>query len=73
MPVNPSARNHDGVCTVLRHRALDEVRRAGRECVVHAFVEGATHEQIAERIAAPAGAVKSCICRSLVWLKPCLS
>lgn len=109
------------VYTVVRHRALDEVRRAGREtavgddldgyiddhtgvqaraqdiaestgidaglltrclealedrrreCVVYAFVEGYTHEQIALRLATPVGTVKSWIRRSLISLKACLS
>ena len=105
------------VYTVVRHRALDEVRRAGREtavgddidnyadaqaavqdiaespaidasllnrclealddrkreCVVYAFVEGYTHEQIAQRLATPVGTVKSWIRRSLISLKACLS
>ena len=105
------------VYTVVRHRALDEARRAGREtavgddidayadahavshhpaespsvdagllsrcldalderkreCVVYAFVEGYTHEQISERLAAPVGTVKSWIRRGLIALKECLS
>ena len=105
------------VYTVVRHRALDAVRRAGREtavgddieayadshalanpvaespsvdeallnrclealderkreCVVYAFVEGYTHEQISQRLAAPVGTVKSWIRRGLISLKACLS
>jgi RNA polymerase sigma-70 factor (ECF subfamily) len=49
---------------------LDEQRRA---CVVHAFVDGFTHEQIAARLARPLGTVKSWIRRSLVQLKECLA
>lgn len=49
---------------------LDETRRA---CVVHAFVDGYTHEQIAERLATPLGTVKSWIRRSLASLKDCLA
>ena len=51
-------------------RFVDEARRA---CVVHAFVDGYTHEQIAERLNTPLGTVKSWIRRSLVALKECLS
>ncbi len=105
------------IYTVVRHRALDEVRRAGREtavgddieayadaqadnhpaaespvldaellnrclaaldnskrqCVMFAFVEGYTHEQIAQRLDAPVGSVKSWIRRGLIALKACLS
>jgi RNA polymerase sigma-70 factor (ECF subfamily) len=49
---------------------LDEARRA---CVLHAFVDGYTHEQIAERLATPLGTVKSWIRRSLASLKECLA
>lgn len=50
--------------------ALDERKR---ECVVAAFVEGHTHEQIAERLSAPLGSVKSWIRRGLLALKECMS
>lgn len=49
---------------------LDEKKRA---CVVEAFVEGRTHEQIAARLAAPLGSVKTWIRRGLLALKACLS
>lgn len=49
---------------------LDDTRRA---CVVHAFVDGYTHEQIATRLNTPLGTVKSWIKRSLASLKECLS
>lgn len=49
---------------------LDETRRA---CVVHAFVDGYTHEQIATQLNTPLGTVKSWIKRSLASLKECLS
>jgi RNA polymerase sigma factor (sigma-70 family) len=104
------------IYTVVRHRALDEARRHGREtavgddlegladaaqlaesrgqpdgdpeslercleglepqrrqCVVYAFVEGYTHEQIAHTLATPIGTVKSWIRRGLLALKECLS
>ena len=49
---------------------LDEPRRA---CVLHAFVDGFTHEQIAERLQTPLGTVKSWIRRSLASLKECMA
>jgi RNA polymerase sigma-70 factor (ECF subfamily) len=108
------------IYTVVRHRALDEVRRhrpeqavgddldaiaeahgyqitaqaaldqshsqaeaiercmqglddRKRECIAYAFVEGYTHDQIAERLATPVGTVKSWIRRGLLALKECLS
>ncbi|MFN3885767.1 MAG: sigma-70 family RNA polymerase sigma factor [Aquabacterium sp.] len=101
------------IYTVVRHRALDEVRRrradpipsdpadfadtvlevadegplddqaldrclaqldaTRRQCVVEAYVEGYTHEQIARRVGRPVGTVKSWIRRSLVALRTCLA
>lgn len=49
---------------------LDETRRA---CVVGAFVDGFTHEQIAARLNTPLGTVKSWIRRSLASLKECMA
>lgn len=49
---------------------LDEMRRA---CVMHAFVDGYTHEQIAERLRTPLGTVKSWIRRGLASLKECMA
>lgn len=50
--------------------ALDERKR---DCIVRAFVEGHTHEQIAQHLATPVGTVKSWIRRGLLSLKECLS
>lgn len=54
-------------------RCLDRLEAPRRACVVHAFVDGFTHEQIAERLATPLGTVKSWIRRSLAALKECLA
>ena len=54
-------------------RCLDTLSPRHRDCVVSAFVEGYTHEQIAARLAAPLGSVKSWIRRGLLSLKECLS
>jgi len=54
-------------------RCLDRLEAPRRACVLHAFVDGFTHEQIAERLATPLGTVKSWIRRSLVALKECLA
>ena len=104
------------IYTVVRHRALQEIRKRGREvpvanedieqltddrqemnvdshdidstelerclarldpqrraCILHAFVEGYTHEQIAARLDTPLGTVKSWVRRGLLALKECLS
>jgi len=44
-----------------------------RQCVIDAYVEGYTHEQIAQRLSKPVGTVKSWIRRGLLALKECLS
>lgn len=53
-------------------RCLERLEARARSCVVHAFVDGYTHEQIAERLQAPIGTVKSWIRRSLASLRECL-
>lgn len=54
-------------------RCLERLEAERRACVVHAFVDGYTHEQIAQRLGAPLGTVKSWIRRSLLALKECLA
>ncbi len=49
--------------------ALDEPQR---RCVVMAFVEGYTHQELAARLDRPLGTIKSWIRRSLGQLKLCL-
>ena len=52
---------------------LDTLEASKRDCIVLAFVEGYTQEQIARRLATPIGTVKSWIRRGLLSLKECLS
>ncbi|MBA3598014.1 MAG: sigma-70 family RNA polymerase sigma factor [Methylibium sp.] len=54
-------------------RCMERLEARRRECIVYAFVEGYTHEQIAHRLATPVGTVKSWIRRGLLALKECLS
>lgn len=54
-------------------RCLQRLDAARRACVVHAFVDGLTHEQIARQLDTPLGTVKSWIRRSLASLKECLA
>ncbi len=54
-------------------RCLQALDEAKRQCIVHAFVDGFTHAQIAERLVTPVGTVKSWIRRGLASLKGCLS
>lgn len=50
-------------------RCLQRLDAARRACLLHAFVDGYTHEQIAARLSAPPSTVKTWIRRSLVSLK----
>ncbi|MGH6948201.1 MAG: sigma-70 family RNA polymerase sigma factor [Kiloniellales bacterium] len=53
-------------------RCLEELEQRQRDSILLAFVEGLTHEELAERIGAPLGTVKSWIRRGLRRLKDCL-
>ncbi len=52
---------------------LDTLEASKRDCIVLAFVEGYTQDQIARRLETPIGTVKSWIRRGLLSLKECLS
>lgn len=54
-------------------RCLARLEATRRACVLHAYVDGYSHEQIAERMDTPLGTVKSWIRRSLLALKECLA
>ena len=49
--------------------ALEPVRR---NCILHAYVDGLSHTEIATRVGAPLGTVKAWIKRSLAALRECL-
>lgn len=53
-------------------RCLEELDEMPRHCVVLAFADGWTHEELAERLDHPLGTIKSWIRRSLLRLKECL-
>ncbi len=52
---------------------LDRLDERKRHCIVLAFVEGYSHDELAARLAAPLGTVKSWIRRGLLELKECLA
>ncbi len=54
------------------HRCLELLDPERRKLVVMAFVDGLSHGELAARIAAPLGTVKSWIRRSLLSLRSCL-
>ncbi len=56
----------------LQH-CLEALEPERRECVLHAYVEGCSHGEIAERLGAPLGTVKAWIRRSLTALRECMA
>ncbi len=54
-------------------RCLQQLEETRRNCVMHAFVDGYTHEQIAALLHTPLGTVKSWIRRSLASLRECMA
>lgn len=55
------------------HGCLQRLDAVKRDCVLLAYVDGYTHQQIAARLAAPLGSVKAWIRRGLVLLRTCLT
>jgi RNA polymerase sigma-70 factor, ECF subfamily len=53
-------------------RCLGRLDDQQRRCVMLAFVDGFSHAEIAERLAAPLGSVKSWVRRGLLALRSCL-
>jgi RNA polymerase sigma-70 factor (ECF subfamily) len=54
-------------------RCLEHLEQSRRESILLAFLDGYSHEQIAQTLATPLGTVKSWIRRGLISLKECLS
>jgi RNA polymerase sigma-70 factor (ECF subfamily) len=59
------------LATALR-RCLEELAPEARRGILLAYVEGYSREEIAERLSAPVGTVKSWLHRGLLALKSCL-
>ncbi len=53
-------------------RCLDELEEGQRRVVLLAFVDGLSHSELAARLKAPLGTVKSWVRRSLLSLRRCL-
>jgi len=53
-------------------RCLELLDQNQRRCILLAFVEGLTHSEIAARLPAPLGSVKSWVRRGLLTLRSCL-
>ncbi|MEJ7670364.1 MAG: sigma-70 family RNA polymerase sigma factor [Casimicrobiaceae bacterium] len=54
------------------HRCLQALDEKRRTCILLAYMEGLTQQQIADRLRAPLGTVKAWIRRGLIALKECL-
>ena len=51
---------------------LEQLEPARRTCILHAYVDGCSHAEIAQRVNAPLGTVKAWIKRSLAALRECM-
>ncbi|WP_349972681.1 sigma-70 family RNA polymerase sigma factor [Pseudomonas caspiana] len=51
---------------------LEQLEPVRRNCVFHAYVDGYSHQEIAQKIGAPLGTVKAWIKRSLNALRECI-
>lgn len=51
---------------------LEQLEPIRRNCILHAYVDGMSHADIARQVQAPLGTVKAWIRRSLTALKECL-
>nr|WP_028603468.1 sigma-70 family RNA polymerase sigma factor [Ottowia thiooxydans] len=51
---------------------LDGLEPARRACILHAYLDGCSHSEIAARVQAPIGTVKAWIQRSLRALRECM-
>lgn len=55
------------------YRCLEQLEPARRNCILHAYVDGYSHAQIALKLGTPLGTVKAWIKRSLTALRACMS
>jgi RNA polymerase sigma factor (sigma-70 family) len=54
-------------------RCLEQLEPVRRNCILHAYVDGLSHSEIAQRLDAPVGTVKAWIKRSLGALRECMA
>ncbi|MGQ7843047.1 sigma-70 family RNA polymerase sigma factor [Granulosicoccus sp. 3-233] len=72
MPDRAQAFDQQHESSQLLDLCLERLSEPARECVVRAYCEGFSQEELSERLQRPIGTVKSWIRRSLVSLKECL-
>jgi len=58
--------------TLALQHCLDQLEDAQRRVVMLAFIDGLTHSELADRLRAPLGTVKSWVRRALLSLRRCL-
>jgi len=54
------------------YRCLEQLQPSPQRCILHAYVDGCSHAEIAGLLGAPLGTVKAWIKRSLKALRECL-
>ena len=54
------------------YTCLEQLDPARRNCILHAYVDGYSHSEIAQKVGAPLGTVKAWIKRSLAALRECM-
>lgn len=52
---------------------LGQLEQLPRECIVQAYVEGMSHEELSDKYEKPLGTVKSWIRRGLLSLRECMN
>lgn len=66
----PLAQQHES--SQVLDMCLQQLAEPARECVLSAYCEGFSQEELSERLQRPIGTIKSWIRRSLISLKECL-
>lgn len=55
------------------HTCLEQLDPARRTCILHAYVDGYSHSEIAQKLGTPLGTIKAWIKRSLAALRECMA
>lgn len=55
------------------HQCLEQLDPTRRTCILHAYVDGYSHSEIAQKLSIPLGTVKAWIKRSLAALRECMA
>lgn len=55
------------------HSCLEQLEPARRLCILHAYVDGYSHSEIAQKLGTPLGTIKAWIKRSLAALRECMA